>query len=224
MNTLNILILELACSVLAVAQNSTSALPPPAPPPASPELQRQSIAKMRQSIALQKVSVEKQAASAVRSFFLLPPLEEGFTSAVPQGPVAFADCDPLPDATIDPIVAQAATAQSLDPDLLRSVIRQESAFRPCSVSSKGAMGLMQLMPATVEQFGVREPFEPIKNVEAGARFLKTLLTRYNGDLTRALAAYNAGPAAVDAADGVPQYPETIDYVKKILSNLPAKKD
>ena len=224
MRTLNILILELACSMLTVAQSPATAPPLSPPQPAPPELQRQSIAKMRQSIALQNVSVEKQAASAVRSFFLLPSLEEGFTSAAPRGPFAFADCDPLSDATIDPIVAQAATAESLDPDLLRSVIRQESAFRACSVSSKGAMGLMQLMPATVEQFGVREPFEPVKNVEAGARFLKTLITRYNGDLTRALAAYNAGSAAVDAAGGVPQYPETIDYVKKILSNLPAKKD
>jgi soluble lytic murein transglycosylase-like protein len=224
MRTLHILILELAASILAFAQSPSAAPPLPAPPPEPSELQRQSIAKMRQSIALQKVSVEKQVASAVRSFFLLPPLEEGFTSAAPQGPMAFADCAPLPDTTLNPIVAQAATAQSLDPDLLRSVIRQESAFRPCSVSSKGAMGLMQLMPATVEQFGVREPFEPIQNVEAGARFLKALLARYNGDLSRALAAYNAGPAAVDAAGAVPQYPETIDYVKKILSNLPAKKD
>ena len=86
------------------------------------------------------------------------------------------------------------------------------------------MGLMQLMPPTVEQFAVRNPFEPIPNVEAGAKFLKTLLNRYNGDLAKALAAYNSGPATVDAAGGLPQIPETIDYVKRILSNLQGKKD
>lgn len=222
MNTIAVLILVLAgCPLLSIAQVPPAPDSPVQPTPA--ELQRQSIAKMQQSIALQKASAEKQAASAVRGAFLLPSLQEGFTTASPAR-FESSDCAPLPAATIDPIVAQAATAQGLDPELLRAVIRQESGFRPCSVSSKGAMGLMQLMPPTLEQFAVREPFEPLKNVDAGAKLLKSLLTRYDGDLTRALAAYNAGPGTVDAAGGVPQIPETVDYVKKILSNLQGKKD
>jgi soluble lytic murein transglycosylase-like protein len=84
------------------------------------------------------------------------------------------------------------------------------------------MGLMQLMPATASQFGVPNPFDPAGNVEAGATFLKQLLERYGGDLTLALGAYNAGPAKVDAAAGVPKIPETQEYIRRILSTLPAK--
>ena len=216
----HLIIFMVGCRALSAQEPAASAA---AQPVSAIELQRQAIAKMQQSIVLQKISVEKQAGSAVRSFFLLSPPETGSATA-PQSAAAYADCEPMPSSEIDPIVTRAATAQGLDPDLLRSVIRQESAFRPCSVSRKGAMGLMQLMPPTVEQFAVRNPFEPIPNVEAGAKFLKRLLNRYNGDLAKALAAYNSGPATVDAAGGLPQIPETIDYVKRILSNLQGKKD
>jgi soluble lytic murein transglycosylase-like protein len=81
---------------------------------------------------------------------------------------------------------------------------------------------MQLMPATASQFGVPNPFDPADNVEGGARFLKQLMVRYGGDLTLALGAYNAGPAKVDAAAGIPNIPETQDYVKQILGALPVK--
>ncbi|SPE36693.1 Putative murein lytic transglycosylase YjbJ (fragment) [Candidatus Sulfopaludibacter sp. SbA3] len=118
---------------------------------------------------------------------------------------------------------QAAKRQDLDSALLRGVVQQESGFRPCAVSPKGAMGLMQLMPATASQMGVPNPFDPVANLDAGARFLKELLVRYGGDLSLALGAYNAGPAKVDAAGGVPEIPETQDYLKKILSTLPVKK-
>jgi soluble lytic murein transglycosylase-like protein len=85
------------------------------------------------------------------------------------------------------------------------------------------MGLMQLMPASASQLGVSNPFDPEANVDAGAKLLKELLTRYGGDLPLALGAYNAGPARVDAAAGVPGIPETQEYVKRILSGLPAQK-
>src|SRR5205085_361018 len=99
--------------------------------------------------------------------------------------------------------------------------RQESGSRPCAVSAKGAQGLMQLMPATSQQFGVADPFDARQNIQAGAKFLKQLLTRYGGDVTKALAAYNAGPGRVDQAGGaVPGIPETIHYVSSILSSLP----
>jgi soluble lytic murein transglycosylase-like protein len=172
----------------------------------------------QQAIAQQRLSVQKQlGAAAQQGFFVLPP-----PSGVTRYSVPMTNCDPLPSAEVDSLVTTAATAQSLNPDLLRAVIRQESGFRPCAVSSKGALGLMQLMPATAEQFGIKEPFDPRRNVEGGARLLKELLTRYGGDLARALGAYNAGPAAVDASEGVPAIRETVDYVKQILSRLPAK--
>ena len=100
--------------------------------------------------------------------------------------------------------------------MLINVMRQESGFRPCAVSEKGAIGLMQLMPATAEQLGVKDSFDPMENVDAGARFLRQLLTRYDGDVLKAVSAYNAGPARVDAVDGIPQIPETIDYIKRIF--------
>jgi soluble lytic murein transglycosylase-like protein len=117
-------------------------------------------------------------------------------------------------------VDDAALREDLEPDLLRSVIRQESAARPCAVSSKGAMGLMQLMPATAVELGVGNAFDPKENVDAGARLLKQLLKMYGGDVTLAVGAFNAGPGKVNQAGGLPDYPETLDYVQRVLSGLP----
>jgi soluble lytic murein transglycosylase-like protein len=128
-------------------------------------------------------------------------------------------CDPVPETDIALIVLDAAQREGLEPRLLTAVIQQESAFRPCAVSEKGAQRLMQLMPATAEQFGVKDPFDIQENIGAGARFLKELLTRYTGDLSLALGAYNAGPAKVDEAGGVPAIPETTAYVREILCKL-----
>jgi soluble lytic murein transglycosylase-like protein len=168
---------------------------------------------MEASLARQRASLEKQTGKAERgSFFLLaPPAGLGANVAAPAPGAA--DCESLPSSEVDSLVEHAAKRQDLDQETLRAVIQQESAFRPCAVSPKGAMGLMQLMPATASQFGVPNPFDPADNVEAGARFLKQLLVRYGGDLTLALGAYNAGPSRVDAAAGVPNIPETQDFVK-----------
>ncbi len=130
------------------------------------------------------------------------------------------DCEPLPAPEIDRLISGAATRENLDESVLRAVMQQESAFRPCAVSAKGAMGLMQLMPATAKQFGVQNALDPSANVDAGAKFLKELLARYKGDLTLALGAYNAGPAKVDAAGGTPPIAETQEYIRRILSVLP----
>jgi soluble lytic murein transglycosylase-like protein len=102
------------------------------------------------------------------------------------------------------------------------VIGQESAFHPCAVSSKGAQGLMQLMPEVASRLGVKDVFDPKQNVAAGAQYLKELLDKYKGDLSKALAAYNAGPTAVDQANGIPDIPETRQYVESILGQLNAK--
>jgi hypothetical protein len=119
------------------------------------------------------------------------------------------------DGRLDRIVRDAAARHQLDPALVKAVISTESGWNPQAVSRKGAVGLMQLIPGTAQRFGVGNPFDPAQNVEGGATYLKTLLDRYNGDLSKSLAAYNAGEHAVDANRGVPPYWETQRYVQKV---------
>jgi len=114
------------------------------------------------------------------------------------------------------LAAAAARRHGLDPELVMAVVSVESAFRPEAVSPKGAQGLMQLMPKTAVSLGVEDAFDPAQNLDGGARHLGQLLTLYGGDLTRALAAYNAGEGAVQRHGGVPPYRETRAYVKKVL--------
>jgi len=171
---------------------------------------------MQESSARQMAAVRLQNSPRdTRGFFTLPP-------PAPIGVFSSArsrvDCAPLPRPEVDALSDVAAAREGLDPDFLRSVMRRESGFRPCAVSAKGAMGLMQLAPATAWQYGLTNPFNPADNLAAGARLLKHLLVRYNGERALALGAYNAGPAAVDSAHGVPQFRETVDYVARILSS------
>lgn len=184
-------------------------------------------AAMEQSLARQRAAIASQTHQTGHgTFFLLPPPQTmGANTPAPlPPPVASAPaCEPLPESEMDSLLTETARREDLDQALLRGVVQQESAFRPCAVSSKGAMGLMQLMPDTARQLDVPNPFDPASNLNAGAHFLKDLLLRYGGDLPRALGAYNAGPARVDAAMGVPDIAETQDYVNRILSSLPVKK-
>jgi hypothetical protein len=113
------------------------------------------------------------------------------------------------------LVREAAERHKIDPALVRAVIETESGWNPTARSHKGALGLMQLIPTTAVRFGVNDAFSPQQNVDAGVRYLKTLLERYNGNLDLALAAYNAGEGAVDRAHGVPAFRETRDYVQKV---------
>ena len=119
------------------------------------------------------------------------------------------------DGRLDRIVRDAAARHKLDPALVKAVISTESGWNTQAVSRKGAVGLMQLIPGTAQRFGVGNPFDPAQNVEGGTTYLKSLLDRYNGDLSKTLAAYNAGEHAVDASRGVPAYPETQRYVQKV---------
>src|ERR1700720_1409 len=113
------------------------------------------------------------------------------------------------------LVREAAERHHMDPALVRAVIETESGWNTTAISRKGALGLMQLIPTTAVRFGVNDAFSPQQNVDAGVRYLKTLLERYNGNLDLALAAYNAGEGAVDRAHGVPAFRETRDYVQKV---------
>jgi len=130
---------------------------------------------------------------------------------------------PTTGATLREVVDNASSRHHLDPDLVTSVIRAESDFNPHAVSPKGAQGLMQLMPGTASRLGVENAFDPQDNVEAGARYLRTLIERYNFDLKKALAAYNAGPQRVSEYGGVPPYRETQAYVSKIIRDFNRKK-
>jgi soluble lytic murein transglycosylase-like protein len=118
---------------------------------------------------------------------------------------------------LDRIVREAAERHKVDPALVKAVITTESGWNPQAVSRKGAVGLMQLIPQTAERFGVNNSFDPEQNVEGGTTYLRTLLDRYNGDLPKSLAAYNAGERAVDLSGGVPDYRETQRYVQKVTS-------
>lgn len=124
----------------------------------------------------------------------------------------------LPPEKLDRVVRQAAEHNKLDPNLVKAVIGVESGGNPTAVSSKGALGLMQLVPSTAQRFGVGDVFDPVQNVEGGARYLRALLNRYNGDLEKTLAAYNAGETAVERSGGVPNYPETRAYVQRVTES------
>lgn len=113
------------------------------------------------------------------------------------------------------IIDRAAATSGVSPQLVRAVIQIESAYRPDAVSRKGAMGLMQLMPDTARRYAVRDPFDPETNIGAGVRHLRGLLDRF--DVALALAAYNAGEAAVERFQGIPPYRETQDYVRRVLA-------
>jgi soluble lytic murein transglycosylase-like protein len=124
---------------------------------------------------------------------------------------------------LDQVVREASSRNRLDPDFVSSVIMAESNFKTHAISKKGALGLMQLMPATASQLGVADPFDPRANVEAGTAHLSALLDRYHNDPIKALAAYNAGAHRVKQYNGVPPYRETRAYITKIVRDFNAKK-
>jgi soluble lytic murein transglycosylase-like protein len=126
-------------------------------------------------------------------------------------------------AALEPWIEKASTQHGVEAALIRSVIAAESNFDAQAVSRKNAMGLMQLMPATARRYSLLDPYDPAENINAGTRYLKYLLERYRHDIFLALAAYNAGPEKVDAYRSVPPYPETQDYVLRVIRNLQAER-
>jgi soluble lytic murein transglycosylase-like protein len=128
-----------------------------------------------------------------------------------------------PQPTLNELVNAASDKHQIDADLITSVIHAESAFNPRARSTKGALGLMQLMPQTASQLGVKDAYDPAANVDGGTQYLRELLEKYNGDLIKALAAYNAGPGRVQQYHGVPPYRETQAYVARIVREFNQKK-
>ena len=133
---------------------------------------------------------------------------ESIPSDIPES----GDCD------LDWTIYRAAQKAGLDPRLVHAVIQQESRYQKQALSGAGAQGLMQLMPATAKRFGCDDPHDAAANIKAGTKYLAWLLKRFDGDVSLALAGYNAGEGAVDKYDGVPPYSETQNYVRKIVAN------
>ena len=175
-----------------------------------------SLAQQRASVRIQARAAAKTSAAnpAAASFFTEPPISLGL----------LAECDPLPAEQLNGIITAAAQKETVSFELIKAVVEEESAARPCAISFRGAEGLMQLMPATAEQFDVQDPFDPKQNIEAGAKLLKLLLTKYDNNLTLALSAYNAGSGRVDQEGGIPPIPETLNYVAGILRKLRPRED
>lgn len=144
-------------------------------------------------------------------------------SALPSSPQVKLEAKPSKPIDVQAAVAAASKTHFIDPDLISSVIHAESSFNPKAVSPKGAQGLMQLMPGTASKLGVKNSFDADANVDGGTRYLRELLIRYNDDLQKALAAYNAGPHRVDQYRGVPPYRETRQYVSRIIRDFNRKK-
>jgi membrane-bound lytic murein transglycosylase MltF len=186
----------------------------------TPDASKAVQAKAQSSIDAQKQSLRKQRDSLRQQLGIK---EESTTAdfefVTSIAPLIVSDCPRLEDPEVESLIAVVAKKEALSPQLLRAIMRQESGFKPCAVSIKGAQGLMQLMPATSAQFHVTDPFDPEQNVRAGAAFLRQLLKKYNGDLRLALVAYNAGPLRADQLTSS-QYPqETQGYLASIFAEI-----
>ena len=143
-----------------------------------------------------------------------PPMPAGFEAA-------FRQSDTVPDTPYGELIFAAARRHEVSPRLVAAMVRAESSFDPEAVSHKGAVGLMQLMPATARRFGLTssERYRPAKNLDAGVRYLRWLLDRYQGELALALAGYNAGETNVERYGGVPPFRETLEYIRRIYGFL-----
>jgi len=225
----------LAATCVASLTLSAAAAGPPNPA----ALQQESVARQTAALAHTQRAAARQAALAVGSANASMALQHaavalqlkagmattgtiwsgfpqlGFADSAPSPPA----CAPLRVDQLAPLIHQAAIREGVSPDLIRAVILAESGSRPCAVSSKGALGLMQLMPDSAAEIGVHDPFDARASIDGGAKLLKRLLMRYHGAVDLALAAYNAGAARVDAAGSVPEIAETRTYVRRILADL-----
>ncbi len=176
-----------------------------------PRLPRETFNKALQEAGLPASEKEKPTSNAA-----LPRVPPNGTTA----PIELRAPPQKPGDSFSSLIDKYARQHNLDPKLVRRLIEVESNFDPSCISSKGAMGLMQLMPETAQELGVENPFDPEQNISGGTRYLAQMIERAGGNLAHALAAYNAGPTTVRDYGGIPPYPETRNYIKKILGKLP----
>jgi soluble lytic murein transglycosylase-like protein len=157
------------------------------------------------------------------SYIDLPATEIESVTILPDPPTPPTSTLPSSTADIRDLLARAGVQHDIDVELLASIVHAESGGHAHAVSHVGAQGLMQLMPGTAKQMGVHDSFQPDQNINGGTAYLDTLLTRYNNNLALALAAYNAGPAAVDRYHGIPPYRETRAYVARVMTEFKRRK-
>jgi soluble lytic murein transglycosylase-like protein len=148
--------------------------------------------------------------------------EGSFAPLNPMGPGAGIESKLSPE-TLRPMIEKAALDNGVETSLLDALVQTESNFNPAAVSRKRAVGLTQLMPDTARGLGVTDPFDPSQNLQGGAKYLSQMIKRFDGDLTKAVAAYNAGPGAVSRHGGIPPYKETQNYVDRVMTLYRAKK-
>ena len=161
------------------------------------------------------LTAARSAAADVATYVSAQPAGSGISASVNPGYRNLSKGRQVSPEEVDKAIAEAASKHNVDPNLVRAVVKVESNFNSQAISRTGAMGLMQLMPATARTLNVSNPFDPKQNIDAGVRHLKGLLDSYNGDVRLSLAAYNAGQGAVARNNGIPPYAETQNYVKRI---------
>lgn len=196
------------------AQEAPAKGAPPVEPP-KPMEKSKPAEKQLTGVERQRLSVERQM-QTIREYY--PPPFAGSSGVIVGAPPP-ADCPPVSASQVKPIIDREASRNKIDARLVQAVVEAESAYSPCAVSPVGAMGLMQLMPSTAESLQVSDPYDPSQNITAGTLYLKQMLERYGGDIAKALAAYNAGPARVDASGGIPSIPETQEYVRRVMGKI-----
>jgi len=169
-----------------------------------------------QELIARTEAVSDGAGATTASTTAAEPASASAFAAALQAASASASGSGSASGSYDALIEQAAARNGVDPGVLHGLIQQESGFDPSAQSSAGAMGLTQLMPGTASSLGVANPLDPAESIEGGARYLAQMLSKFGGNTEDALAAYNAGPGAVQQYGGVPPYSETQSYVQKVL--------